>query len=502
MASLYRPSPSNTFRCLDSSREVPWNHVNDDYCDCQDGSDEPGTSACTNGKFHCTNAGHQPLNILSSRVNDGVCDCCDGTDEWEKRIECVNNCKELGKAAREERDRVKQLQEQGYKTKLTYIEEGRKNREEKRNELEQLEKERIEIEAVKVEMEGKKNEAEGPEKEAKEKHENWWKEEQEQRKAQKEQLRAMIAFRELDTNYDDKVDVHEIKAHSQFDIDSNGEVTDEEAKEHLETDAEFTEMEHFLEKVWPHIKDFYKSPETKEDTKGDNKDKTEDTEPVKGPPAPTISDTDDDDHDDEYDDEEHESDDEFRDEEDHEEEKKKEEEEEEKMPDYNEETKALIAAADEARNQFNDADGKLKDIDNRIKSVKSYLDLDYGPEEEFSALKGNCYEYTDREYTYKLCAFDRASQRSKHGGSETTLGNWGRWEGPDNDKYAAQKYENGQNCWNGPNRSVKVNMRCGTENKLTNAFEPNRCVYEFDFLTPARCTHSVPEGQEDMHDEL
>ena len=40
-------------------------------------------------------------------------------------------------------------------------------------------------------------------------------------------------------------------------------------------------MEHFLEKVWPHIKDFYKSPETKEDSKGDNKDKTEDAEPVK-----------------------------------------------------------------------------------------------------------------------------------------------------------------------------------------------------------------------------
>ena len=40
-------------------------------------------------------------------------------------------------------------------------------------------------------------------------------------------------------------------------------------------------MEHFLEKVWPHIKDFYKSPQTKEDSKGDNQDKTEETEPVK-----------------------------------------------------------------------------------------------------------------------------------------------------------------------------------------------------------------------------
>lgn len=50
--------------------------VNDDYCDCPDGSDEPGTSACEgrpHAYFYCRNAGHIPARILSSRVNDGIC---------------------------------------------------------------------------------------------------------------------------------------------------------------------------------------------------------------------------------------------------------------------------------------------------------------------------------------------------------------------------------------------------------------------------------------------
>jgi protein kinase C substrate 80K-H len=37
--ALYTQDP---FRCKDGSQSIPLASVNDDYCDCIDGSDEPG----------------------------------------------------------------------------------------------------------------------------------------------------------------------------------------------------------------------------------------------------------------------------------------------------------------------------------------------------------------------------------------------------------------------------------------------------------------------------
>lgn len=102
----YSPNPSTgstTFRCLSSTRQIPWARVNDDYCDCpEDGSDEPSTGACDRGRFYCrfqkrhaTGRGGY-TSVPSGWANDGVCDCCDGSDEWLSGAgeRCRNTCKE------------------------------------------------------------------------------------------------------------------------------------------------------------------------------------------------------------------------------------------------------------------------------------------------------------------------------------------------------------------------------------------------------------------------
>ncbi|KAJ3093135.1 hypothetical protein HK102_007974 [Quaeritorhiza haematococci] len=135
--------PDAPFTCLDKSASIPFSAVNDDYCDCRDGSDEPGTSACSNGVFYCKNEGHIPVSIPSYKVNDGVCEpeCCDGSDEHEGKVACPNRCKEVGAEYRQKMDEERKVKREGIRIRNEYIQHAASTRESRQSEILSLKQE-------------------------------------------------------------------------------------------------------------------------------------------------------------------------------------------------------------------------------------------------------------------------------------------------------------------------------------------------------------------------
>lgn len=139
-ANLYVAKENQTFTCIHSKKQIPFSNVNDDYCDCDDNTDEPGTSAC-DGKFYCTKQfPNQALVVLpSNRVNDGICDCCDGSDEWKNTgppegavpadrsklpisyAPCVDKCEKIIQTKKDDEE----IQQLGKRLKISYINAAR-----------------------------------------------------------------------------------------------------------------------------------------------------------------------------------------------------------------------------------------------------------------------------------------------------------------------------------------------------------------------------------------
>uniref|UniRef100_UPI0037E7FE42 glucosidase 2 subunit beta n=1 Tax=Semicossyphus pulcher TaxID=241346 RepID=UPI0037E7FE42 len=491
------------FTCLDGSRTIPFDRVNDDYCDCQDGSDEPGTAACPNGSFHCTNAGYRPAFIPSSRINDGICDCCDTTDEYNSGAACQNTCRELGRKENESLQKMAEIAKEGFRLKQQLILEAKRGLEDKKTKLTDVQVSKKDLEEKVEALRTVKETAEQPEKEAKERHLKAWEDEKAVIRLEKEKAKMAKVFLELDDDSDGFVSVAELQSHSELDPDSDGSLTEAEAQGLL--GGVDTVDPVAFESVWNTIKEKYTS-ETSTDTPAPAETPQEE-------PRDPVSENDSEQYPDDDIPEEEEDDDEEDDEDDQDEgdyksppttqtQEKKDDDDEGTMPPYDQETQNIIDAAQKARDEFDEAERHLREVDDQIKNLDKEISFDFGPDAEFAHLYNQCYELTTGEYIYRFCPFHRVSQKPKLGGSETNLGTWGKWAGPENDIYSLMKYDHGTGCWQGPNRSTTIKLTCGKETVVTSTSEPSRCEYLMEFTSPAVCQEPPSLDSGPSHEEL
>uniref|UniRef100_A0A6M2DYH4 Glucosidase 2 subunit beta n=1 Tax=Xenopsylla cheopis TaxID=163159 RepID=A0A6M2DYH4_XENCH len=472
-APLYANDKS--FTCLDGLAVIPFTQVNDDYCDCEDGSDEPGTSACPNGIFYCNNAGYKATVIPSSRVNDGICDCCDTSDEYNSTASCMDTCHILGREALLEAEKKAELSRRGNQLRNELIQKGKLFKSKQQEKLLSLEKSVIEVNQLKEERLILKTDAESLENIALQQYQDIQQQNQETREKETDHINMeyepYYVFDLIDTNKNQLVEIVELQAHLSLDKDNDGIVSLEEAKFFLNEKDEM-DLDTFLQEAWPRIKPFhmksiglFKPPDDNEniDIEGDNAN--DDEEKFDKNDDESAKDN-----------------------------------EEQTRPAYDEETQRLVDLATEARNNYNHVEQEIQSLEHEISNLKEILNKDFGPDEEFAVLNQECFEFEDREYIYKICLFDRVTQKSRSSGSETRLGMWSHWSGPIQNKYSAMTYTQGAACWNGPQRSTNVDIVCGLETKLVSVSEPNRCEYKFIMETPAVCSFS--EQTENEHDEL
>jgi len=366
---------SSSFKCLDGGKTISSSEVNDDYCDCNDGSDEPGTSACSSGMFYCVNSGHTPLVIPSSRVTDGICDCCDGSDEYNLKLRttpCTNVCREAAREARKGLRVLISKYEAGLKAKEAFLETFlQKIQQEKQRKI-SLEEERVSILEKEKAQSSLKNELQG------------------KRDALAESFKTEITSI---------------------------------------VDAELSREEHKVpqEPVEP-----VEQPEEGQKT---------------SPPTP-------------------------------------EEKEKERQRLITEKTNALpeiVALQEDIQRAEEDlviTKDELKSKDDAILGIEAFLTTDFGEEHKWAYLHDRVISTKSGEYTYELHAFKEVKQI---GGGTHTLGRWKGWDGN------VMKYEGGDKCWGGPDRSMRATIVCGGEDKALDVMEPAKCEYLMTVESPAGC---------------
>jgi hypothetical protein len=144
---------------------------------------------------------------------------------------------------------------------------------------------------------------------------------------------------------------------------------------------------------------------------------------------------------------------------------------------------------------------KQMQLEKSIDSMRRLTVDDFGTQKEFYPLFGKCFSIVSNEkvfksgsfdavakdFEFKLCPFENVTQHEVNGDAETLLGVWQQWHVV-NEWRKEMLYSNGDECWNGPQRIVRVILECGLEDKLEDVKEDGKCTYEMTLATPAACS--------------
>lgn len=532
VAKYYKDPES--FTCISApSIHLSIASLNDDFCDCPDGSDEPGTSACahlsplspvslgstpTDGLdttialpgFYCKNKGHQPSYVPFTIVNDGVCDyevCCDGSDEWARvgGVKCEDRCKEIGKEWRKQDEQRQKSLSSAAKKRKEIVADADKLRKEVEDRIQSLGTEieggemkvkSLEADLADTERQERSKVVKSPKglskmgllaQLAKDRIEEL-RESLIEVRSQRDTGKARIAeleeilstFKEeYNPNFNDEGVKRAVRSWEDYAArdkatigdDAHDRDLDEMAKPDGETGAITWSEWEGPEESDVDVRKYSLGKSTLYTSNSAKVYQFEAYLPVpvrdwldqklrnlriilveNGILAATRS------------------------------------------PDG--ESKEL----EDARNALKAAQDSLNDNKNQFTSHQEDLEQDYGIDDVFRALKGQCISKDSGEYTYELCWLDKTRQKSKKGGSQTIMGNFVSMDkvmvddelppdgkGLGSGERVALRYENGQHCWNGPNRSTLVVLACAEKDELWKITEEEKCVYRMEVGTPAVC---------------
>eukprot|EP00898_Chlorokybus_atmophyticus_P004245 jgi/Chlat1/4821/Chrsp31S04866 len=554
VVSFYTAS-STTFRCRDGSKSIPADQVNDDFCDCNDGSDEPGTSACPNGKFYCANRGYTPKVLNASFVNDGICDCCDASDEYDARGHCTNTCQQFGQSYRDELKAKVASYEQGVHTREKWAAEAREKREKWADELAKLTPQVKQQSKLVNQLKERKEKAEQVEREEREREERERKLQEESQPPTEEPMQSEPASEETSdaSSLKEAVEPQELPIEDSPESYEDHTVPHPPAEEEPAKPMTADEIGRMVASRWTGELGKQEEGQHQDERNPYHEDDDLDPpyepepEPDHEPDQPDLHDQDDDEPEwgddimspwyakDDEDEEGQQDDNDFDDEhgldDNHDEYTDHEEDtfgegvgepvEPERTPTVvnkvretmgkltsslltglksiisKPEEPMSLSEAEQVKKEYEREEAALRKLEDSKKKLQAELAYDGGPDNVFLAFVNQCFEYTTHEYRYDVCPFKDASQNNVAGGSKTRLGKWEGWR----DNHSAMLFGNGEHCWNGPNRSLKVALECGPSNQLSSVEEPNRCEYTAVLATPAACDTAQLQRYRKEHED-